>query len=425
MVKIKKIFIYLLIALSITIVGACGKDNDGKTITLNYSGTPSDKNFNMSLFESFKDERKKLGDKNTYVINYLEIGPDKIDSTVLDWGAENAPDVYEASSDKIGILYQKGALAKLGSKYSEYIETYMKGFGETLVYMNNGYYGYPYTGDNTYYLQYDKSVFTEEDVKSMEKLLDKAHEKGYKVAYKLQEPFWSAAVFFTFGADYKTQYDEDGNVVEISADFNSDKGLKAAKALYQIIKHPAWINSSGAPAPESKIKATISGTWDISALKEYFKENYGCAVMPTITMEGDTKNLGCFVGGKFFGVNPQVSKGDTERLQAAHELAMYLSGEKAQTERYEKYGIGPCHSESMKNPSMASNPNMIVLNEQSKFGHPQDAVPANFWVATEKFIAGIIDGSVTLNNMQEAINTLNNSIVNSGKEENKNNENER
>ena len=418
----KKMFLYLLLIISISTLVACGKDNTGKTITLNYAGTPSDKNFNMTLFESFKEDRKKQGDNNTYVINYLEIGPDKIDSTVLDWGSENAPDIYEAPSDKIGILYQKGALAKLGSKYVEFIETYMKGFGETLVYMNGGYYGYPYTGDNTYYLQYDKSVFSEEDVKSIETLLDKANEKGYKVSYKLQEAFWSAAVFFTYGADYKTEYDEDGNVVEITADFNSDKGLKAAKALYKIIKHPAWINGSGAPAPESKIKATISGTWDIAALKEFFGENYGCAVMPTVTIDDDTKNLGCFVGGKFFGVNPQVSKGNTERLQAAHELAMYLSGEKAQTERYEKYGIAPCHTEAMKNPSMTNNPNMIVLNEQSKFGHPQDAVPANFWVAAEKFTAGIVDGSVTLNNMQEAIDTLNKSIVNSSleeKEENK------
>ena len=176
----KKLFVFLMIAFVGVVLVACDNTpkDEGKTIYLNYAGTASDKGFNEGLFEDFKAARKAAGDKNTYVIEYLEIGPDVVDSTVLDWTAPNAPDVYEAASDKIGILYQKGALAKLGGKYAEFIENYMAGFGATLVTMNGSYYAYPYTGDNTYYLQYDKSVFGEEDVKSIEALLDKAEAEG-------------------------------------------------------------------------------------------------------------------------------------------------------------------------------------------------------------------------------------------------------
>lgn len=410
----KKLFTFLMIGLLAAVLVSCGNkpvENEGKTIYLNYAGTASDKAFNESLFEDFKAARKAAGDKNTYVIEYLEIGPDVIDSTILDWTAPNAPDVYEAASDKIGILYQKGALAKLGAKYAEFIDNYMAGFGSTLVTMNGAYYGYPYTGDNTYYLQYDKSVFGDEDVKSIEDLLDKAQEEGYKVAYNLETAFWGAAALFTFGADYSTSYDEDGNVTEIKANFNGEAGLKAAKAIYNIMQHPAWVNDSGVPSAESDVRATIGGTWDIKAFKERYGENYGCAVMPTVTVDGDTQHLGCFVGGKFLGVNPQVSRGDTDRLIAAHELAMFLSGKEAQTKRYETSGIAPCHSEAKKHPNMANDPNMIVLNEQAKFGHPQDAVPANFWSAPGTFVGGIKDGTVTLENLQEAINTLNNAII--------------
>jgi hypothetical protein len=90
---------------------------------------------------------------------------------------------------------------------------------------------------------------------------------------------------------------------------------------------------------------------------------------------------------------------------------MYLSGQEAQTKRYETYGIAPCHSEAKKHPNMANDPNMIVLNEQALFGHPQDAVPAAFWSAPGTFVGGIKDGTVTLENIQEAIDTLNNSII--------------
>ena len=142
----KKLFTFLMIGLVAATLVGCKNDQgqtgekEGKTIYLNYAGTASDKAFNESLFEDFKAARKAAGDKNTYVIEYLEIGPDVVDSVVIDWTSPSAPDVYEAASDKIGILYQKGALAKLGAKYAEYIDNYMAGFGSTLVTMNDAYY---------------------------------------------------------------------------------------------------------------------------------------------------------------------------------------------------------------------------------------------------------------------------------------------
>ena len=60
---------------------------------------------------------------------------------------------------------------------------------------------------------------------------------------------------------------------------------------------------------------------------------------------------------------------------------------------------------------MVNDPNMIVLSEQAKFGHPQDAVPAAFWSAPQVFVAGIKDGTVTPDKLQEAIDTLNNAII--------------
>ena len=157
----KKLFVLLMIVFAGAFLFACNSTPkvEGKTIYLNYAGTASDKAFNEGLFEDFKAARAAAGDKNTYVIEYLEIGPDVVDSTVLDWTAPNAPDVYEAASDKIGILYQKGALAKLGGKYAEFIDNYMAGFGATLVTMNGSYYAYPYTGDNTYYNSRGKLSF--------------------------------------------------------------------------------------------------------------------------------------------------------------------------------------------------------------------------------------------------------------------------
>ncbi len=413
----KKMFALLAIMVISVCLVACKNDDDknenkGHTINLTYSGTASDQEFNEKLFEKFKEARKAAGDPNTYVIKYIAHGPDKVDSEILDWKSNNAPDVFEAASDKIAILYQKGALAKLPTAYANYIDAEMSSMGKTLSMLNGEYYAYPYTGDNTYYLQYDKSVFTEEDVKSMEGLLAAANAKGVQVGYDLETAFWGGAAMFTFGADYDLTYDLDGNLIETECDFNSEKGLKAAKAIFNIMKDPAWVNTSGVPASDSLTKAVIAGTWSVAAYKEALGENYGVAVMPTVTVDGETKNLGCFLGGKFFGVNPQRSAGDAERLTAAHELAKFLSGAECQTARYEEANIYPCNVNAQNHPLMATDANVQVLKAQSEFAHAQTAVPDTFWNAPAALTGGIKDGTYTLENLQDAIDAFNSAVKN-------------
>ena len=71
----------------------------GKKIDLIYSGTLSNKDFNMGLFEDFKAAMKAAGDPNEYNITYEAHGPDMVDSEVVDWSV--GPDVYEFASDKL------------------------------------------------------------------------------------------------------------------------------------------------------------------------------------------------------------------------------------------------------------------------------------------------------------------------------------
>ena len=397
----KKLFALMGVGLLTLSLAACdgggGEESGGpKTINLTYSGAASDQEFNESLFEEFKQYRKSLGDENTYNITYVAHGADKVDSEVLDWVV--GPDVYEFASDKITVLYQKGALARLvGAE-----------LGVSLATFNENLYAYPYTGDNTYYVQYDTSFYTAEDVKSIETMLDKADKAGKKVGYNLGEAFWSAGALFTYGADYKMVFDEDGAITSVS--FDGEAGQKAIKAMYQIMQSPAWQNEMAAPTPTNNLVACIAGTWDIAAYKEALGDNYGCAVMPTVTVDGDTKHLGAFLGGKLLGVNPQVSQGDNDRLVAAHELAKYLSGEESQLARFEENGIAPCNKAAAANSKVTSDPNVQALVAQQEFAHAQTAVPANFWTAPNTLYTAMQDGSFTLEEIATYAKTLNDSI---------------
>lgn len=385
------------------------EESGGNVIKLEYSGTGSNKEFNLSLFEAFKKDRKAKGDEATYEISYVEHGPDLVDSEVKDW--EVGPDVFEFASDKVTSLYEKGALAKVVGTNATFIEENNSQLGKDLAKFNGEYYSYPYTGDNTYYLHYDKSKLTEEQAKSMMTILDVAKDGGYKVGYTLKTPFWGAGALFTFGADFNMTFNADGAVEKIEANFDSAAGIKAGKAILQIVNHEAWQNTAEVPTPKNQLIACIDGTWNISKYKKALGDNYACAPMPTVTIDGETKNLGAFLGGKLFGVNPQRSQGDVKRLAAAHQLAIFLSNKESQIARFDDQGVAPCNLEAAKEERIANDINIKCLYEQAKFAHTQTATPAKFWTAPETLIVGMCDGTITESNLAEAMLTLNQTII--------------
>ncbi|MDE6584367.1 MAG: extracellular solute-binding protein [Anaeroplasmataceae bacterium] len=419
----KKLFALGAVSLLALGLASCGEDagddaqgtiggGEGQTVELEYSGTASNRDFNMELFEDFKKARKDAGDKNTYVITYAEHGPDKVDSEVQDWSI--GPDVFEFASDKITGLYQKGALARLTPTQTKWVRDNNNELGYDLASFNGATYAYPYTGDNTYYFQYDKSVITNpEDAKSVEKILEIAKTNGLKFGYNLKEAFWGGAAMFTFGADYTMSFDDDGSVKNIEATFDGDAGVKAAKAIKMIMEHPSWSNDMAAPTVDNKFIGCIAGTWDISTYKTALGDNYACAPMPTVTIDGETKNLGAFLGGKLFGVNPSRAGSDTVRLKAAHELAKFLSGKECQLKRFDAQNVAPCNKEAAAESRVVNDVNVKCLVEQAAFAHAQTAVPDQFWNAPATLTTAFADGTITTDaQLLAAVQSFNTSVKN-------------
>ena len=391
-------------------LASCGQE-EGKEIKLVYSGTLSDQTFNEGLFEDFKAQMAKEKDPNTYVIEYAAHGPDMVDSEVVDWSEAKAPDVYEFASDKLAGLYSKGALTRVTGDFKKFIDKELNSFAQACATFNETYYAYPYTGDNTYYLQYDSSVITAEQAKDMKSLMDAAQAAGKKVGYNLPEGFWGAGAMFTFGADYKIEFTEAGIMSKVTADFDGAKGLKAAKAILEIVQHPAYDKTSAVPSESSGVCAVIGGTWDIKGFKELWGDKYACAVMPTVTVDNETKNLSAFLGGKLLGVNPQKAAGDKAHLLAAHKLAKFLAGEQCQLKRFEHAGIAPCHVKASENEKVLASPNIAVLSQQGSFAHAQTSVPDGLWKAPGVLVNAMEKGECTAANLAEYCKIYNDTVL--------------
>ena len=85
---------------------------------------------------------------------------------------EASADVFLYANDNLTVLTDAKALAKLGGKYADEVSSFTSQALLDSVTMDGYLYGVPFT-TNTWYMYYDKRVFSEEDVKSLDAMLEK------------------------------------------------------------------------------------------------------------------------------------------------------------------------------------------------------------------------------------------------------------
>ena len=86
-----------------------------------------------------------------------------------------AADVYMFANDNITDLIASNGIAKLGGETAEYVKSTNSAAIVDSVSVDGDIYGVPFT-TNTWFMYYDKSVFSEDDIKNLDTML----EKGYR-----------------------------------------------------------------------------------------------------------------------------------------------------------------------------------------------------------------------------------------------------
>ena len=310
-----------------------------------------------------------------------------------------AADVFCYSNDQLIPLLRVGALAKLGGIFLDNVKT--ENSEDSVASGSIAYgtadekvYGYPYASDNGYFMFYDKSVITDEQVGSLESIISVCETKNKKIAWAVDVPWYTAGLFFAFDCDYSVEYDYNDNYKEknIEISLNNEGGINACKAMSKLTSSKAF---SGKSTDNEKIitgfttKSTavaVSGTWNAPQIKKILGENYGVCKLPTVNVNGQDVQLSSFKGYKLFGVNPHSG----DKIVEAHKLAAFLSSEAMQAERFEKYMVGPTNNAAAN--AVKDDVTFAALNEQKQFAKDQTSVPSSFWEPLKGVGLNIIDG---------------------------------
>ena len=337
--------------------------------------------------------------KDYYTITWENVAVSEADAknTVLT-DVTAAADVYMFANDQLGELVEAKALVPLSGNPLKQIQ---EGASETMlnsVTYKNEVYGVPYTG-NTWWLYYDKSVFTDADIKSLEAMLAKG-----KVAFRLANSWYTQAFYLANGC---SMFGPSCNDASAGFDFGGDKAVAVTNYLIDLVQNPNFVfddDKSGlAGIQDGSVKAFVSGDWEAQQVKDALGENFGAAQLPTIKIDGAEKQLRAFAGSKAIGVNPNA-----DDLVAAQLLAAFLGSADAQLARYQKCGTIPCDASLAD--KIATDPVAVAqLNTLNYTAYVQPTIPEMgvWWSYASALANEIVAGTVTHENAAEKTNAFN------------------
>ena len=268
-------------------------------------------------------------------------------------------------------------------------------------------YGVPFTS-NTWYMYYDKSVFSEEDVKSLEAML----EKGV-VSFPLTNSWYLPAFYFGNGC---TLFGENGTDEAQGAQFGGEAGTEVTEYLIGLAQNPNFrIDADGsgiAGMRDGSISAMFTGSWDAAAIQEILGDNMGVAALPTFNLNGEEKQMYSYLGSKAIGVNTS-----SDYMVQAVELALYLGSAEAQLLHFELRNVIPCSTDLLENEEIMSNPVVMAQNDtaaRTSVLQPIVSQMGNCWTPVENMGKGIRNGSITLDNAAEQTEAMNDAMNSDG-----------
>lgn len=422
--KKKLVSVLLSAAMVATLLAGCGGGSDESTdsadgaasgekqdVALRLWGAEEDQALLQSLIDSFVEEYSDAA--NITVELGVESESTAKDTVLTD--VEAAADVYAFASDQLPDLVNAGALQSIddmdealqaytGKSVAD-IESANSADSVEAATFNDTLYAFPMTADNGYFLYYDSTVLSEEDVASWDAMLAKADEAGKKVAMTLASGWYNASFFYSAG--FTTGLNDDGST---SMDWNGEAdytGVEVTQAMLNITGSPAFMAVADGDISNQiasgQLCAAVSGTWDAAAAQEAFGDGYAATKLPTFTIAGDQLQQKSVSGYKLVGVNAH-----SENAGWAALLADWITNENAQQQRFDERQIGPSNNVVLESDAVQSNVALAALAAQNEFGVVQFA-GQNYWDPAATFGEIVAKGELDVNDtagIQAALDTL-------------------
>ncbi len=317
-----------------------------------------------------------------------------------------AGDVYFFANDQLQELVNAGAIAKLGGSTADMVKNTMAEAVVNTVTVDESIYAIPFT-HNTFFMYYDKSLLTEDDVKSVESIMAKETPDGvYNFCFD-SAGGWKLGSWY-YGAGL-TIYGESATDFAAGANWNNATGLAVTNYLIDLINNPKCAFNDEVSvselAAEHKIGAWFDGSWNYQLYKDALGDDLGLAIIPTFNPDGNDYQLKGFYGSKAIGVNAQAAF-----PEVAVAFAAYLGSEEMQLQRFEETGQVPTNLNAGASDAVQADEVAKVLVEEANVASVMQPTSAEFsskyWSNAGAIATEIRSKDLNKENAQQKLDTF-------------------
>ncbi|APT93269.1 ABC transporter substrate-binding protein [Corynebacterium phocae] len=305
-----------------------------------------------------------------------------------------AADVYLFANDQLGALKDANAIGALSDEGKEQIQQQAEQpLIDSVTGTDGEVYGLPYE-PNTWFMYYNKSKLSEEDVKSFDTMLEKA-----KVSFPLSNSWYISSFYAGAGTEF---FGADG----LDESAGIEPGAKAdavTKYLADVAANPNFIDDADGSGlgglANGSVDVVFSGAWDAKAAKEALGDDYAVAAPPVYNLDGEEVQMKAFSGSKAVAYNP-----NSEHQVAAAKFAQFLASSESQKSHFELNGVIPSDKTLADDADISSDPVAVALFDtvaNASILQPTFKAMSDFWEPAENFGKALVNGEVTKENAVE------------------------
>ena len=410
--KIKNKIMFPMLLLTVLLSG-CQKNDpapleevqtpDADTVNLTVWGAAEDEELLRQIIDKFEEAYSGQAD---FAITFQPQSESSCTNALMG-DLENGADVFAFADDQLNTLVAAGALDPVENAESVRQSNLPEAVAAASV--DDTLYALPLTADNGYFLYYDKEYFTQEDIRSLDRMLDIAAEHGKKVSMEWSSGWYVYSLFGNTGLTVGLNPDGITNYCTWNSTEGKIKGTDVAQAMLDIAGHPGFISTDDAGflagVQDGTIIAGVNGVWNAVAVEEAWGSGFGASKLPTYTCGGQEVQMASFSGYKLIGVNSYSA----HKMWAAR-LAEWITNEENQKLRFAQRGQGPSNIVAASSEEVQGAPAIAALLEQSEFSYIQ-RVGGNYWDPVAAFTAEILAGNPSGKSLQDHLDTMVEGII--------------
>lgn len=335
-----------------------------------------------------------------------EIVGDDVAKTELLKDVEAGGDVFMFASDQLAEMVEAGAIAQLGGAAETLVQETIAPSVRATAMIGDETYAIPYT-HNTFFMFYDKTIMSADDVTSLEKIMAKETADNVYNFYFESSGGWKLGAYY-YGAGL-TVFGPEGNDLATGCDWNSAKGVAVTNYLIDLINNPKCAYDGEISVSEligdHRLGVWFDGAWNYDLYKGILGDDMGLAIIPTFNPDGNDYQMKSFYGSKCIGVNAH-----SKNMAAAVAFAAFIGNEENQLLRFEKSAQIPANVAAGANEKVTSNELAAVIvkeaNEASVMQPAASLFGSKYWTYAGAIPTEIRGKELTKDNVQAKLDTF-------------------